>query len=154
MSDFILYMDKLLRGAGYSSDSRQRILRRYCEGRAQHAGTKEDFDRPGFDFLTAAIEERDDVCVYQIKEIYKLAVANSKPSKSQHISTLVVRALRHEALADKLIAEAIAIAQTATPECDQTADAPSARPADGRPARSEMACVGWWEDAEARFYGY
>ena len=144
MSDFEYYLEMLSLRAGLPRDSIARQRKRYQEGRAELEGTTGDWNAEGFNLLTEAREDLDDVWIYIAKHLHN--------RKDDHTSKDFAMAMKLMAVVETLLNGQIA-AQSAEDECDQTADAPSARPADGVPVRSEMACVGWWEDEEMWLYG-
>jgi len=138
--EFEFYMDELFKAAGFSNESRRRKLQRYREGRALYAGTKQDFDRPGYDLWPDIISEGDDRCIYEAKLLHNL-------SKEQpHISTMLGTALRLQAAEEELLEEASRSARNATPKCGGKDAAGSVTTAVGQPAYSTMEACGDEDD--------
>jgi len=141
-AEFLFYAEEALRRTGFTPPIIHHILQRYCEGRALHAGTEEDFTRPGFNNLTEAREEGFDKCIYQIRELYRILRVNRPNEQQRYIGILLDRALRLEAVAAGMLKEAIEIARTVETECDEKDVAISVTRADGRPVGSGMECYG------------
>ena len=138
---FVAYLKEVATATQLPPDGLARKLERFYDGQRKHKDTAQDWDRPGFNLLSQAREEGDDLWQHLSRHVFKSG-DNSRDFQMIFMLLAVVEQLIERRIAAQ-------VAEQGSPNTGTRADATSVTDAGGVPVRSTMEVYGITADSES-----